>query len=177
MSGVLLRGSGIKFDLRKDKPYEIYNLLDFSIPVGSTGDCYDRYMVRMEEMRQSIRIINQVLEKMTGGHVKFLEKKIVPQRRNDLKSHMEGTINQYKMIHEPLNSFSGFSDYTCAEAPKGEFGLYLNYSSDRIFVRCKIKAPGFFHLQTSAAMTNKHFVADVVTIIGTQDIVFGEVDR
>lgn len=175
-SGVMLRGSGVSWDLRKTQPYDIYDKLDFQIPVGSKGDCYDRYLIRVEEMRQSLRIIYQTLEKMPAGSIKTDDRKITPPARSQMKTSMESLIHHFKLYT------SGFSvphgeTYTAVEAPKGEFGVYLVSNGSNKPYRCKIRAPGFAHLQGIDFMSKNHMLADVVTIIGTQDIVFGEVDR
>lgn len=174
-SGVMLRGSGIPFDLRKAQPYEIYSELDFYIPVGNTGDCYDRYLIRVEEMRQSINIIKQALNLIEPGITRSTSK-FSPPYRNEIKNSMEAVINHFKFYTEGLVIPFG-ETYSATEAPKGEFGVYLiSNNTDKPF-RCKIKAPGFGHLQALNTMATGHMIADVVTIIGTQDIVFGEVDR
>jgi NADH dehydrogenase (ubiquinone) Fe-S protein 2 len=170
------RGSGIDFDLRRDQPYEIYNQLNFSVPVGSRGDCYDRYFLRVEEMRQSLNIIAQCLNLMPAGPVKADNQKITPPSRLQLKQSMEALIHHFKLYTEGYLVPAGES-YVAAEAPKGEFGVYLVSDASARPYRCKIKAPGFLHLQGIDFMTKGHLIADVVTAIGTQDIVFGEVDR
>jgi NADH dehydrogenase (ubiquinone) Fe-S protein 2 len=175
-SGVMLRGSGIKHDLRKDTPYEIYNNLEFDIPVGKNGDCFDRYKIRMDEMRQSVKILEQVINKMPGGLVKTDDQKIIDQSRRQMKFSMESLIHHFKLHTEGFKLNSGES-YTAIEAPKGEFGVFIASDNTSRPFRCKIKAPGFLHLQGLNDMVQEHFLADVVTIIGTQDIVFGEVDR
>lgn len=175
-SGVMLRGSGIPWDLRKDQPYEIYNSLNFDVPVGTTGDCYDRYLIRIEEMRQSLRIIIQCLNTMPTGIVKVDDKKISPPSRTDMKQSMESLIHHFKLYSEGYSVPTG-ATYTVVEAPKGEFGVYLVSNGTNMPYRCKIRAPGFSHLQGLDFMSKGHMIADVVTIIGTQDIVFGEVDR
>jgi NADH dehydrogenase (ubiquinone) Fe-S protein 2 len=175
-SGVMSRGSGIDFDLRRDQPYEIYSQLNFSVPVGSRGDCYDRYFLRVEEMRQSLNIIAQCLNLMPAGPVKADNQKITPPSRLQLKQSMEALIHHFKLYTEGYLVPAGES-YVAAEAPKGEFGVYLVSDASARPYRCKIKAPGFLHLQGIDFMTKGHLIADVVTAIGTQDIVFGEVDR
>jgi len=175
-SGVLLRGSGIPWDLRKSSPYEVYKQIDFSIPVGNNGDCYDRYLVRIEEMRQSLKIINQTLNMIVEGPIKSFDSKVVAPSRIDLKTSMESVIHHFKYFTEGLVANSG-ETYCYTEAPKGEFGVYLISNNTEKPYRCKIKAPGFGHLQALNFMSSGHMIADVVTIIGTQDIVFGEVDR
>jgi len=175
-SGVLLRGSGISWDLRKKQPYEIYPSLDFDIFTGTNGDCYDRYIIRVKEMRESLRIIQQCLNSIPEGSVKTEDKKLTPPSRTDVKNSMESLINHFKYYTEGVNVSKG-ETYTATEAPKGEFGVYLVSDGTNRPYRCKIKAPGFAHLQGLDMMSKGHMVADVVTIIGTQDIVFGEVDR
>jgi len=175
-SGVMLRGSGIPWDLRKTQPYEIYNLLNFNIPVGTNGDCYDRYLIRIQEMRESLSIINQCLNNIPEGPIKINDFKLTPPSRNQLKNSMEGLIHHFKYYTQGFNVPKG-ETYTTIEAPKGEFGVYLVSNGSNKPYRCKIKAPGFVHLQALEAMSKYHMIADVVTIIGTQDIVFGEVDR
>jgi NADH dehydrogenase (ubiquinone) Fe-S protein 2 len=175
-SGVMLRGSGIPWDLRKTQPYEIYDSLNFNIPVGTNGDCYDRYLIRIQEMRESLVIINQCLNKIPEGPVKVDNFKIVPPSRNNIKNSMESLIHHFKYYTQNINIPSS-ETYTTIEAPKGEFGIYLVSDGTNKPYRCKIKAPGFVHLQALEQMSKGHMIADVVTIIGTQDIVFGEVDR
>nr|QWK44897.1 NADH dehydrogenase subunit 7 [Saccharina subsessilis] len=175
-SGVMLRGSGIRWDLRKNEPYDVYSELSFQGVVGKTGDCYDRYLVRVEEMRQSLSIIYQCLNKMPEGSVKVDDSKITPPSRADVKQSMEALIHHFKLYTEGVTVPSG-ETYIATEAPKGEFGVYLVSDGSNRPYRCKIKAPGFSHLQALNFMVNSHMLADVVTIIGTQDIVFGEVDR
>lgn len=175
-SGVMLRGSGLAWDLRKIVPYEIYNLLEFEIPVGLNGDCYDRYLIRIEEMRQSIRIIEQCLNNIPTGLVKIDNKKVSPPSRAIMKHSMEALIHHFKLYSEGYNVPVG-DTYTVVEAPKGEFGIYLLSDGTNRPYRCRIKAPGFLHLQGLDHMAKGHMIADIVTIIGTQDIVFGEVDR
>ena len=175
-SGVLLRGSGLQWDLRRAQPYEVYDQLDFDIPVGTRGDSYDRYLIRVEEMRQSLRLIIQCLNQMPEGLVKTDDKKITPPSRAHMKESMEALIHHFKVYTEGFHVPQG-STYTALEAPKGEFGVYLVSDGSSKPYRCKIRAPGFFHLQGLEMMSKDHMLADVVTIIGTQDIVFGEVDR
>jgi len=175
-SGVMLRGSGIPWDLRKTQPYEIYDQLDFDIPVGTNGDCYDRYLIRIEEMRQSLRIINQVINTIPEGPIKTDDKKITVPSRVNMKQSMESLIHHFKLYTEGYAVPAG-ETYTGTEAPKGEFGVYLVSNGTSKPYRCKLRAPGFSHLSALDFMSKGHMVADVVTIIGTQDIVFGEVDR
>jgi NADH dehydrogenase (ubiquinone) Fe-S protein 2 len=175
-SGVLLRGSGIPWDLRKTQPYEVYELMDFDIPVGTNGDCFDRYLIRVNEMRQSIRIISQCLNNMPEGPVKIDNNKISTPSKLALKSSMESLIHHFKLYTEGFSILPG-ETYAAIEAPKGEFGVYLVSNGTNKPYRCKVRAPGVFHLQGLDFMSKGHMLADVVTIIGTQDIVFGEVDR
>lgn len=175
-SGVMLRGSGIDWDLRIKQPYEIYNSLSFDIPLGKNGDCYDRYLVRVEEMRQSIKIIHQCLQVIKEGPVKSDDYKITSPSRSEIKNSMEAVIHHFKYFTEGIILPHG-ETYTATEAPKGEFGVYLISNNTDKPYRCKIKAPGFGHLQALNFMTCGHMIADVVTVIGTQDIVFGEIDR
>lgn len=175
-SGVMLRGSGIPWDLRKTQPYENYNNFQFVVPVGSKGDCFDRYLVRIEEMRESLKIIHQAIDIMPSGIIKSLNYKYVAPSRNEMKCSMEAMIHHFKLYSEGIVVPSG-ETYTATEAPKGEFGVYLISNGTEKPYRCKIKAPGFGHLQALDEMTRGHMIADVVTVIGTQDIVFGEIDR
>jgi NADH dehydrogenase (ubiquinone) Fe-S protein 2 len=175
-SGVMLRGSGIQWDLRKSQPYEIYNELDFNIIVGNHGDCYDRYLVRLLEMKQSIKIIEECLNKIPNGLIKNNDMKITPPFRMHTKKSMEALIHHFKNYTNGVNIPTN-ETYIGTEAPKGEFGVYLISNNTNKPYRCKIKAPGFAHLQALDFMSQGHMIADVVTIIGTQDIVFGEVDR
>jgi len=175
-SGVMLRGSGISWDLRKTQPYEIYNQLEFDIPIGTNGDCYDRYLIRIEEMRQSIRIIVQILNKIPNGPIKIDDKKIINPNRIQMKNSMESLIHHFKYYSENITVNNG-ETYTVIEAPKGEYGVYLISDGTNKPYRCKIKSPGFLHLQSLDFMAKNHLIADVVTIIGTLDIVFGEIDR
>jgi NADH dehydrogenase (ubiquinone) Fe-S protein 2 len=175
-SGVMLRGSGIPWDLRKNQPYEIYEDLSFSVPVGSNGDCYDRYLIRVEEMRQSLKIIHDAVNMIKPGPVKTDDYKISPPSRTEMKNSMEAVIHHFKYYTEGFVLPHG-ETYTATEAPKGEFGVYLVSNNTEKPYRCKIKAPGFGHLQALDDMSQGHMIADVVTIIGTQDIVFGEIDR
>lgn len=175
-SGVMLRGSGIPWDLRKTQAYEIYSELQFNIPVGNNGDCFDRYIIRLEEMRQSIKILEQCLELIQTGPIKTTNLKITNSSRNEMKQSMEALIHHFKSFTEGIILPYG-ETYTATEAPKGEFGVYLISNNTEKPYRCKIKAPGFAHLQALNDMSVGHMIADVVTIIGTQDIVFGEIDR
>jgi NADH dehydrogenase (ubiquinone) Fe-S protein 2 len=175
-SGVMLRGSGLRWDLRKSQPYECYDELEFDIPIGTHGDCYDRYLIRIFEMRQSIKIIEQCLNDIPYGTIKNNDTKITPPSRVELKSSMEALIHHFKIYTNGIN-IKANETYIGTEAPKGEFGVYLISDGTNKPYRCKIKAPGFGHLQALDLMSKGHLIADVVTIIGTQDIVFGEVDR
>jgi len=175
-SGVMLRGSGVYWDLRKSQPYEIYDKLYFDIPVGTNGDCYDRYLIRVFEMKESLKIIEQCLNLMPKGFVKTNDFKISPPTRVEIKHSMEALIHHFKMYTQGV-IVPASETYVGTEAPKGEFGVYLISDNTNRPYRCKIKAPGFNHLQALDAMSKGHLIADVVTIIGTQDIVFGEVDR
>lgn len=176
MSGVMLRGSGIQWDLRKNQPYEVYEKMDFDVPYGQNGDCYDRYLIRIEEMRQSVKIINQCLNMMPPGDIKVDDHKIVPPRRSEMKNSMEALIHHFKLFTEGYSIPPG-ATYTAVEAPKGEFGVYLVSDGSNKPYRCKIKAPGFAHLSSMQEVCYKMFLADIVAFIGTIDVVFGEVDR
>jgi len=175
-SGPMLRGSGIRWDIRKSQPYEVYDQIMFDVPVGANGDCYDRYLIRIFEMRESLKIIEQCLNKIPSGLIKTDDNKLAPPTRVDIKQSMESLIHHFKSYTQgfivPPNE-----TYVGTEAPKGEFGVYLVSDGTNKPYRCKIKAPGFAHLQALDHMSRGHLIADVVTIIGTQDIVFGEVDR
>ena len=172
-SGVMLRGSGICWDLRKSQPYEVYGRVNFDIPVGRNGDCYDRYLVRILEMKQSLNIILQCLEQIPYGIIKTNDNKIAPPTRTEMKQSMEALIHHFKIYTNGITIPSN-ETYIGTEAPKGEFGIYLISNNTNKPFRCKIKAPGFAHLQALNHMSKGHMIADVVTIIGTQDIVFGE---
>ena len=175
-SGVMVRGSGVLWDLRKVSPYEVYNKINFHIPYGRSGDCYDRYLVRLQEMRESLRIINCCLREMPDGEVHAVDDKRVVPSRSSMKASMEELIHHFKLVSEN-HSLPERELYMAVEAPKGEFGLYLSSDGSNYPERVKIRAPGFYHLQGLRCMAPLHLLADVVTIIGTQDIVFGEVDR
>lgn len=175
-SGVMVRGSGVAWDLRRSQPYECYSDLDFEIPVGKNGDCYDRYLCRMEEMRQSVRIMKQCIEKMPDGPVASADGKIVPPKRGEMKQSMEALIHHFKLYTEGYRVPEG-EVYTQVEAPKGEFGVYLVSDGSNKPYRCKIRAPGFPHLQAMDYMTRGHMLADVSAILGSLDVVFGEIDR
>ncbi len=175
-SGVMLRGSGIVWDLRLNLPYEIYSELKFAVPVGVNGDCYDRYLVRIEEMLQSVQIIFQCLNLIQPGSIKVDDSKFFAPLRNDLKESMESVIHHFKYYTNNINCPNG-ETYAATEAPKGEFGVHLISNGENRPFRCKIKAPGFGHLQALDMLAKNSSIADVVTLIGTLDIVFGEVDR
>jgi NADH-quinone oxidoreductase subunit D len=175
-SGVMLRGSGINWDLRKSQPYEIYSTLDFEVPVGITGDCFDRYLIRITEMKQSLKLISQCIDLIPNGLIKTNDNKICPPTKAELKQSMEAIIHHFKIYTNGI-SIPSSETYVGTEAPKGEFGVYLISDNTNKPYRCKIKAPGFAHLQSLNHMSKGHLLADVVTIIGTQDIVFGEIDR
>ena len=175
-SGVMLRGSGIPWDLRKQQPYEIYSNIDFLSPVGNNGDCYDRYLIRIEEMKQSLNIVKYCINYIPEGIIKTENNKFTSPLRLDMKIGMEQVIHHFKYYTEGFVIPHG-ETYTATEAPKGEFGVYLVSNGRDKPYRCKIKAPGFGHLQALNEMSKGHMIADVVTIIGTQDIVFGEIDR
>ena len=177
-SGPMLRGSGVEWDLRKTQPYEVYDRLDFDIPVGRNGDSYDRYLVRIEEMRQSNRIMAQCIDwlRKNPGPVIVDDHKVAPPSRVAMKSNMEELIHHFKLFTEGMHVPEGEA-YACVEHPKGEFGIYLVSDGANKPYRLKIRAPGFPHLQALDEMARGHMLADVVTLIGTQDIVFGEIDR
>ncbi len=177
-TGPLLRGSGVEWDLRKKQSYEIYDHVDFDIPVGTNGDCYDRYLVRMEEMRQSNRIVKQCITwlKQNPGPVILDDHKLAPPKRGEMKGDMEALIHHFKLFTEGYCVPEG-ETYTAVEHPKGEFGIYLISDGANKPYRLKIRAPGFAHLSAMDEMVRGHMLSDVVAIIGTQDIVFGEIDR
>lgn len=175
-SGVLVRGSGIPWDLRKDQPYEVYDQVPFSVPVGTHGDCYDRYLVRVQEMRESLKIIDFCVNNMPPGPVKTDDRKVVPPPRVEMKNNMESLIHHFKYYTQGFSVPKGRT-YTVIETPKGEFGVYLVSDGTSRPYRCRIRSAGFAHLQGLPFMTKGHLLADVVTVIGTQDIVFGEIDR
>jgi NADH-quinone oxidoreductase subunit D len=176
----MVRGSGAAWDLRKAQPYECYDELDFDIPVGRNGDCYDRYLIRMEEMRQSVKIMQQCLEKLSSvdgqGPVSSTDGKVVPPKRAQMKRSMEALIHHFKLYTEGYRVPEG-EVYAAVEAPKGEFGVYLVSDGSNKPYRCKVRAPSFAHLQAMDFLTRGHLLADVSAIIGSIDIVFGEVDR
>jgi NADH-quinone oxidoreductase subunit D len=176
MSGPCLRGSGVAWDLRKTQPYDAYAEMDFDIPIGKTGDCYARYLVRVEEMRQSLRIIEQCIANMPDGPVLAQDNKVTPPRRTDMKNSMEALIHHFKLYTEGFHVPEGES-YTAVEAPKGEFGVYLVADGSNKPYRCKIRAPGFYFMAAVDHLSRGHMLADSVAIIGSLDIVFGEIDR
>ncbi|USG59638.1 NADH-quinone oxidoreductase subunit D [Sneathiella marina] len=175
-SGVMLRSTGLAWDLRKSEPYDVYAKMDFDIPVGLNGDCYDRYLMRLEEMHQSLKIMTQCLDQMPKGPVLSKDPKIAPPRRSEMKTSMEALINHFKHYTEGVKIPAG-ETYTAVEAPKGEFGVYLVSDGSSKPYRCKIRAPGFAHLQGMDFLTKGHMLADASAILGSLDIVFGEVDR
>jgi len=175
-SGVMLRGSGVPWDLRKSQPYECYKDFNFRIPIGKNGDCYDRYLCRMEEMRESVKIIRDCIKNMPTGPVKSIDGKITPPKRKDLKNSMEALIHHFKLFSEGFRVPEG-EIYTAVEAPKGEFGVYLISDGSNKPYKCKIRAPGFSHLQSMDYLLKGHMLADVPAVLGSLDIVFGEVDR
>ena len=175
-SGVMLRGSGIAWDLRKSQPYDCYEQLDFKIPIGKNGDCYDRYLCRIEEMKESVNIINQCLVKLPKGPVKTQDAKVTPPSKKELKNSMEALIHHFKLFTEGYR-VDKYEIYTAVEAPKGEFGVYLISDGSNKPYKCKIKAPGFSHLQAMDYLIKGHMLADVPAVLGSMDIVFGEVDR
>jgi|TARA_Y100000816_G_scaffold11558_1_gene7616 NADH-quinone oxidoreductase subunit D len=175
-SGVMLRGSGIAWDLRKSQPYDCYEQIDFKIPIGKNGDCYDRYLCRIEEMRESVKIIKQCLQNMPKGPVKTLDNKISPPPKKELKESMEALIHHFKLFTEGYRVKKD-EIYTAVEAPKGEFGVYLISDGSSKPYKCKIRAPGFSHLQAMDYLIKGHMLADVPAVLGSLDIVFGEIDR
>lgn len=175
-SGPMLRGSGVAWDLRKVMPYDAYGLLEFSIPVGQNGDCFDRFLIRLHEMHESINIIQQCINNIPFGDIRVNDKKITPPSRALMKHSMEALIHHFKLYTEGYYVVPG-EVYSAVEAPKGELGVYLRSVGGNKPYRCRVKAPGFLHLQALDMMAKGHMLADVVTLIGTQDIVFGEVDR
>jgi NADH-quinone oxidoreductase subunit D len=175
-SGVMVRGSGLAWDLRRAEPYEVYSELDFKIPVGKNGDCWDRYLCRIEEMRESVKIIKQCIEKMPVGPVLPEFSKYAPPRRGEMKTSMEALIHHFKLYTEGFHLPAGEA-YACVEAPKGEFGVYLVTDGSNRPYRLKIKAPGYAHLHAMDHLCRGHMLADVSAVLGSLDIVFGEVDR
>lgn len=176
LTGPLLRSTGHPWDLRKTQPYDTYSKMDFDIPIGKNGDCYDRYCIRIEEMRQSLKIILQALNQITNSSIKTDDRKVASPSRKDLKYSMEALIHHFKLYTEGY-SIPESHAYAAVEHPKGEFGVYVVSNGSNKPYRCKIKAPGFVHLQALDFLAKGHLLADVVTLIGTLDIVFGEIDR
>jgi NADH-quinone oxidoreductase subunit D len=175
-TGPCIRASGCAWDLRRSQPYDIYDRLDFEIPVGSHGDCYERYLVRVAEMRESHRMILQCIQQMPGGPVKVADNKITPPKRGEMKRSMEALIHHFKLYTEGYHVPEG-STYSVVEAPKGEFGMYMVADGTNKPYRCHIRAPGFAHLQAMDVLCKGHMLADAVSVIGSLDIVFGEIDR
>ncbi|MFO1154685.1 MAG: NADH-quinone oxidoreductase subunit D [Rhodospirillales bacterium] len=175
-SGPNLRATGLAWDLRKAQPYDVYDRLDFDIPVGKHGDCYDRYLVRMYELRESLKLVRQCLKEMPPGPVKADDRKVSPPPRREMKHSMEALIHHFKLYTEGYHVPAG-ETYTVVEAPKGEFGVYLVADGSNRPYRCKIRTPGFIHLSAMDHLTRGHMLADVVAVLGSLDIVFGEVDR
>jgi len=175
-SGVMLRCTGLPWDLRKSQPYDGYEKYDFDIPVGKNGDCYDRYLCRVEEMRQSVRIIEQVLATLPDGPVSSADRTVVAPPRAEMKQSMEALIQHFKLYTEGFKVPAG-ETYTAIEAPKGEFGVYLMADGSNTPYRCKIRSPGYVHLAALDHLCKGHLLADSVAVLGSLDIVFGEVDR
>ena len=179
-SGVMVRGSGAAWDLRKAQPYECYNEMEFDIPIGKNGDCYDRYLIRMQEMRESVKIMKQCVNRLLGaektGPVSAQDGKVVPPKRGEMKRSMEALIHHFKLYTEGFHTPPG-EVYAAVEAPKGEFGVYLVSDGTNKAYRCKLRAPGFAHLQAMDHICRGHMLADVSAVLGSLDIVFGEVDR
>ena len=172
----MIRGSGIPWDLRKSQPYDCYDQLEFKIPVGKNGDCYDRYLCRIEEMKESVDIINQCLVKMPAGPIKSLDGKISPPPKKELKESMEALIHHFKLFTEGYRVKKD-EIYVAVEAPKGEFGVFLISDGSSKPYKCKIRAPGFSHLQAMDYLIKGHMLADVPAVLGSMDVVFGEIDR
>lgn len=179
-TGVMVRGSGAAWDLRRAQPYECYSDLEFDIPVGKNGDCYDRYLIRMQEMRESVKIMKQCVDLLSGKHrigpVSSLDGKVVPPKRGEMKRSMEALIHHFKLYTEGYHVPAG-EVYAAVEAPKGEFGVYVVADGSNKPYRCKIRAPGYAHLQAMDFLCKGHQLADVTAVLGSLDIVFGEVDR
>ena len=175
-TGPMLRASGVTWDLRRNRPYEVYDELEFSIPVGTIGDCYERYLARMEEMRESVKIITQCLAQMPEGPIKCADNKVSPPTRSQMKSSMEALIHHFKLYTEGYHVPAG-ETYAAVEAPKGEFGVYLVSDGSNKPYRCKIRAPGFAHLQALEYVSRGYMLADAVANLASMDIVFGEIDR
>ena len=175
-SGPSLRGSGVAWDLRRAQPYDKYAEVEFDVPIGKNGDSYDRYLVRMAEMRESVKIVKQCLAKMKPGPIKVQDRKITPPTREEMKHSMEALIHHFKLYTEGYHVPAG-TTYTAVEAPKGEFAVYLQSDGTNRPYRCKIRATGFSHLQAADKLCKGHMLADMVAILGSLDIVFGEIDR
>jgi NADH-quinone oxidoreductase subunit D len=175
-SGPMIRAAGLPWDLRKSQPYDVYDRMDFDIPVGTRGDCYDRFMVRVEEVRQSIRIMTQCLNEMPEGPIASLDRKVVPPKRGEMKQSMEALIHHFKLYTEGFHVPAG-EVYVATESPKGEFGVYLVADGTNKPYRVKIRPTAFSHLQAMDFMSKGHMLADVTAILGAMDIVFGECDR
>jgi NADH-quinone oxidoreductase subunit D len=175
-SGPMIRAAGIPWDIRKSQPYDAYDLVDFDVPVGTKGDCYDRFMVRVEEVRQSVRIMKQCIAEMPEGPIASLDRKVVPPKRGEMKQSMEALIHHFKLYTEGFHVPAG-EVYVATESPKGEFGIYLVADGTNKPYRVKIRPTGFSHLQAMDFMTKGHMLADVTAILGSLDIVFGEIDR
>ncbi|WP_281016543.1 MULTISPECIES: NADH-quinone oxidoreductase subunit D [unclassified Minwuia] len=175
-SGVMLRSCGVPWDLRKSQPYDGYEAFDFDIPVGKTGDCFERYLCRLEEMRQSLRIIEQVLERMPDGPASSVDRKVTPPKRGEMKHSMEALIHHFKLYTEGFHVPEG-EVYAAVEAPKGEFGVYLVSDGSNKPYKCKISAPGYRHLHATDFLSKGYQLADTVAIVGSLDVVFGEIDR
>jgi len=175
-TGPVLRSAGVAWDLRRSQPYDAYNKVDFEVPVGKKGDCFDRYLVRIEEMRQSISIIQQCLTQIKSGEISVIDNKITPPKRSEMKHSMESLIHHFKLFTEGYRVPEG-QTYNAVEAPKGEFGVFLVSDGSSKPYRCKIRAPGFAHLQTLDFLSKGHLMADIAAILGSLDIVFGEIDR
>eukprot|EP00731_Ephydatia_muelleri_P039055 Em1075g1a len=176
VTGVMIRASGVKWDLRKCQPYDAYDQVEFDVPIGRHGDSYDRYLCRMEEMRQSLHIVHQCLNKMPEGEVKVDDAKICPPSRSEMKNSMEALIHHFKLFTQGVQVPPG-STYTVIESPKGEYGVYLVSDGSSKPYRCRIRPPGFYHLAAIDFMSRGHMLPDVVALIGSVDVVFGEVDR
>ena len=175
-TGPVLRSAGVAWDLRRSQPYDAYDKVDFEVPIGKKGDCFDRYLVRIEEMRQSISIIQQCLTQINSGEISVIDNKITPPKRSEMKQSMESLIHHFKLFTEGYRVPEG-QTYNAVEAPKGEFGVFLVSDGSNKPYRCKIRAPGFAHLQTLDFLSKGHLMADIAAILGSLDIVFGEIDR
>src|SRR5690242_2635645 len=176
LTGPMIRASGVPWDIRKAQPYDVYDRMDFDVPIGKNGDCWDRYLVRMEEMRQSLRIIRQCIAELPPGPVKVNDRKVAPPPRGEMKQSMEALIHHFKLYTEGYHVPAG-ETYTATEAPKGEYGLYIVSDGSNKPYRCKIRSPDFAFLQATDFIGRGHMLADIVAIIGSMDIVFGSIDR